>query len=142
VPLLGYEKFRIREFLERADNLMRLKLLITIVLAVVAFVRAASAAQAQPALPLHRAGPYIVDSNGERVHLNAVSWYGAESRDFVSAVSIWLLCRVSCRKSRAWVSMQSACPGRTNCMKATRWWADMHLPQSRHGRRGCTDNSG
>ena len=78
MPLLGYEKFRIREFLERADNLMRLKqLLITIVLAVVAFVRAASAAQAQPALPLHTAGPYIVDSNGERVHLNAVSWYGA-----------------------------------------------------------------
>ena len=84
MPLLGYEKFRIREFLERADNLMRLKqLLITIVLAVVAFVRAARAAQAQPALPLHTAGPYIVDSNGERVHLNAVSWYGAESRDFV-----------------------------------------------------------
>jgi|SRR5271165_1588694 len=40
-------------------------------------------ATAQPAFPLHTGGPYIVDSNGQRVRLNAVNWYGAESTDFV-----------------------------------------------------------
>ena len=40
-------------------------------------------AQAQPAVPLHTAGPYIVDSNGYRVRLNAVNWYGAEGSDYV-----------------------------------------------------------
>lgn len=40
-------------------------------------------AQATPAVPLHTAGPYIVDSNGYRVRLNAVNWYGAEGSDFV-----------------------------------------------------------
>lgn len=39
--------------------------------------------QAAPAVPLHTAGPYIVDSNGYRVRLNAVNWYGAEGKDFV-----------------------------------------------------------
>jgi endoglucanase len=43
------------------------------------------AAATQPAFPLHTAGRFIVDSNGERVHLNGVSWYGAESTDFVVA---------------------------------------------------------
>ena len=42
-----------------------------------------SRAFAVPATPLHTAGPYIVDNNGLRVRLNAVSWYGAESTDFV-----------------------------------------------------------
>lgn len=41
------------------------------------------AAAAAPALPLHTSGPYIVDSNGVRVHLNAFNWYGAEGQDFV-----------------------------------------------------------
>jgi endoglucanase len=38
-----------------------------------------------PALPLHTAGASIVDAHGERVHLRAVNWYGAESSDFVVA---------------------------------------------------------
>lgn len=42
-------------------------------------------ATAQPAVPLHTSGRYIVDSNGARVHLNGVNWYGAESSDFVVA---------------------------------------------------------
>src|SRR5882724_13508476 len=45
--------------------------------------RGVSTAVAQPAFPLHTAGPYIVDSNGYRVRLNAFSWYGAESTDYV-----------------------------------------------------------
>ena len=45
----------------------------------------AGMASAAPALPLHVAGPYIVDSNGCRVRLNAVNWYGAEGSDFVVA---------------------------------------------------------
>ena len=45
----------------------------------------AKMAPAQPAFPLHTAGQYIVDSNGNRVRLNAVNWYGAESTDFVVA---------------------------------------------------------
>ncbi len=38
---------------------------------------------ATPAVPLHTAGPYIVDSHGHRVRLNAVNWYGAEGEDYV-----------------------------------------------------------
>ena len=45
----------------------------------------AKMAPAQPAFPLHTAGQYIVDSNGNRVRLNAVNWYGAESTDFAVA---------------------------------------------------------
>ncbi len=41
------------------------------------------AVNAAPALPLHTAGPYIVDNNGYRVRLNAVNWYGAEGSDYV-----------------------------------------------------------
>ncbi len=33
--------------------------------------------------PLHTAGRFIVDANGNRVKLNAVNWYGAESPDYV-----------------------------------------------------------
>jgi endoglucanase len=43
----------------------------------------AGCAFATPTLPLHTAGPYIVDKNGYRVRLNAVNWYGAEGSDFV-----------------------------------------------------------
>jgi endoglucanase len=44
---------------------------------------AASFAAAAPALPLHTAGPYIVDKNGFRFRINAVNWYGAEGQDYV-----------------------------------------------------------
>lgn len=44
-----------------------------------------SKASAQPAFPLHTAGPYIVDSNGYRVRLNAFNWYGTDSTDYVVA---------------------------------------------------------
>jgi endoglucanase len=40
---------------------------------------------AQSVFPLHTAGRFIVDSNGHRVFLNGVNWYGAESTDFVVA---------------------------------------------------------
>jgi endoglucanase len=42
-----------------------------------------NAALAQPAFPVHTSSQYIVDSDGNRVRLNAVNWYGAESTDFV-----------------------------------------------------------
>jgi hypothetical protein len=42
-----------------------------------------SRAVATPDVPLHAQGPYIVDSNGFRVRLNAVNWYGAEGEDYV-----------------------------------------------------------
>lgn len=38
-----------------------------------------------PALPLHVEGRWIVDSNGNRVKLAGVNWYGAEEKDFVPA---------------------------------------------------------
>ena len=38
---------------------------------------------AAPSVPLHTQGPYIVDSNGYRVRLNGVNWYGAEGEDYV-----------------------------------------------------------
>lgn len=44
---------------------------------------ASNAAATSFAVPLHTAGPYIVDSNGKRVRLNAVNWYGAEGEDYV-----------------------------------------------------------
>lgn len=37
------------------------------------------------ALPLHTSGRYVVDSNGQRVKLAAVNWYGAEEQDYVVA---------------------------------------------------------
>ncbi len=36
-------------------------------------------------LPLKTSGRYIVDSNGERVKLGCVSWYGAEEKDYIVA---------------------------------------------------------
>lgn len=39
--------------------------------------------QAAPALPLHTSGRYIVDRQNRRYKLSSVSWYGAESVDFV-----------------------------------------------------------
>jgi len=44
-----------------------------------------SAGAAEPALPLHTSGRFIVDRNGNRVRLAGVNWYGAESSDFVVA---------------------------------------------------------
>ncbi len=38
---------------------------------------------AQPAFPLHTVGATVVDSNGVRVRLKSVNWYGTESADFV-----------------------------------------------------------
>jgi endoglucanase len=53
--------------------------------ATVAFLASCRTARAAPALPLHTSGRFIMDSNGTRVHLNGVNWYGAESTDFVVA---------------------------------------------------------
>jgi endoglucanase len=47
------------------------------------FLESAAALPAAPSFPLHTAGPYIVDANGHRVRINAVNWYGTESRDYV-----------------------------------------------------------
>jgi endoglucanase len=44
---------------------------------------ATSTISAQPAVPLHTSGRFIVDSNGTRVHLNAFNWYGFDGADFV-----------------------------------------------------------
>lgn len=38
-----------------------------------------------PALPLHTESRWILDPNGQRFKLASVSWYGAESEDFVVA---------------------------------------------------------
>lgn len=54
-------------------------------LALLALCPRAFGAAAQPAFPLHTAGQFIVDSNGNRVRLNAAAWYGGESTDFVVA---------------------------------------------------------
>lgn len=35
--------------------------------------------------PFHTSGRYIVDSDGQRVKLAAVNWYGAEEKDYVVA---------------------------------------------------------
>ncbi|MDE3172235.1 MAG: glycoside hydrolase family 5 protein, partial [Gemmatimonadota bacterium] len=43
---------------------------------------AAPAPSGAPAPPLRTDGRFIVDRDGRRVRLNAVNWYGAESRDF------------------------------------------------------------
>ena len=50
-----------------------------------ALLLGARPATAQPALPLHTSGRYIVDNNRARVRLNGVNWYGAESSDYVVA---------------------------------------------------------
>jgi endoglucanase len=47
------------------------------------FIASATALGAATSFPLHTAGPYIMDSNGHRVRINAVNWYGAESTDYV-----------------------------------------------------------
>lgn len=46
-------------------------------------IRAAAPAPPLPAMPLHAEGRWIVDAKGKRVKLASVSWYGAESTDFV-----------------------------------------------------------
>jgi hypothetical protein len=50
---------------------------------IVALIFGAPLCRAQPVFPLHTASPYIADSNGHRVRLNAVNWYGGESVDYV-----------------------------------------------------------
>jgi len=56
------------------------------VLVVCALIGAGDHAKAAtPAFPLHTSGRFIVDSNGTRVYLNGVNWYGAESTDYVVA---------------------------------------------------------
>jgi endoglucanase len=55
------------------------------VLAALALFCGGRAVTAQPAFPLHTSGRFIVDSNGTRVRLNGVNWYGAESTDYVVA---------------------------------------------------------
>lgn len=57
--------------------------IVVVLSALVAMLLVAAVAMAAPAVPLHTAGPYIVDSNGYRVRLNAVNWYGAEGSDYV-----------------------------------------------------------
>ncbi len=57
--------------------------LLASVLGLFCMLLTAARCDAAPNLPLHTQGPYIVDSGGMRVRLNAVSWYGAESSDFV-----------------------------------------------------------
>lgn len=59
--------------------------LLLLCLTPVAISCCSSRSNAQPAFPLHTAGQYVVDSTGNRVRLNAVNWYGAESTDFVVA---------------------------------------------------------
>lgn len=60
------------------------KRLLSIVLSVPTLIFSSPAClSAQPAVPLHTQGPFIVDSNGYRVRLNAANWYGAEGQDFV-----------------------------------------------------------
>jgi endoglucanase len=51
--------------------------------AAVAFALSILRCPAPPAFPLHTNANHIVDSNGRRIHINAVNWYGAESPDFV-----------------------------------------------------------
>lgn len=56
---------------------------VSMVVALMTALACAHVAIAQVAVPLHTSGRFIVDSNGTRVHLNGVNWYGAESADFV-----------------------------------------------------------
>jgi len=55
------------------------------ILALVALLLCGIQVLAQPAFPLHTAGRFIVDSQGTRIHIKSVNWYGAESSDFVVA---------------------------------------------------------
>lgn len=54
-----------------------------VVFAFVAYLFHSCGAIAQPAFPLHTKGATVVDSNGVRVRLQSVNWYGTESADFV-----------------------------------------------------------
>jgi len=49
----------------------------------VLLVGGANTLAAQPAVPLHTSGRFIVDSNGARVHLAGLNWYGFDSSDYV-----------------------------------------------------------
>lgn len=78
--LLSFRKSR---FLAPFCNSVSVPPMLSVLLACVAISCASPVANATPAVPLHTAGPYIVDSNGYRVRLNAVNWYGAEGPDYV-----------------------------------------------------------
>jgi endoglucanase len=84
----GYLMRAVSQRREQRRKWMRLRFparAATVVAAMVLIACAGNAMAATPALPLHTAGRFIVDSNGNRVHLNGVNWYGAESTDFVVA---------------------------------------------------------
>ena len=59
--------------------------MLAVLAALLTFCGGVSARAAQPAFPLHTSGRFIVDSNGDRVRVNAAAWYGGESTDFVVA---------------------------------------------------------
>ncbi|HLI03263.1 MAG TPA: cellulase family glycosylhydrolase [Terracidiphilus sp.] len=67
----------------RAASRWRNKLAAVLLAVATVFLASAAHLSAAPAVPLHTQGPFIVDSNGYRVRLNAVNWYGAEGQDFV-----------------------------------------------------------
>src|ERR1039458_148440 len=66
-----------QRFRATTKNLIRAACCITIL------ALCAPQALAAPAFPLHTQGQFIVDNNGARVHLNAFTWFGAESTDYV-----------------------------------------------------------
>jgi len=72
-------------FLRAVSRRCKVKSLFGTTLAVFALFLSGVLVAAQPAFPLHTSGRFIVDSNGNRVRLNGVNWYGAESTDFVVA---------------------------------------------------------
>lgn len=75
-------------FLNRGKTMLHCRqiprLAFTSMVALVLCYSARSAA-APIAVPLHTSGANIVDSNGNRVRLNAFNWYGTESSDYVVA---------------------------------------------------------
>lgn len=57
--------------------------LIALTAAAVLVGESSAAATAPVSPPLHTDGRFVVDQNGQRVHLAMASWYGAESEDYV-----------------------------------------------------------
>ncbi|MDE3149792.1 MAG: glycoside hydrolase family 5 protein [Acidobacteriota bacterium] len=72
-----------RSFLTHSNTLCRLLGIYAPLFVVLSLSCDLCLAVTPPALPLHTAGGAIVDSNGVRVHLNAVNWYGSEGEDYV-----------------------------------------------------------
>jgi endoglucanase len=75
----------IRELRLVTQERVRASLIGTALIVCVFFVPVVGAGATTPVFPLHTSGRFIVDSNGNRVYLNGVNWYGAESTDFVVA---------------------------------------------------------